>query len=207
MRELLLVYVSTFVLCGCLTRTRKLEELDLTVLENSRHLSKDSLLKELTGKYLEKEDHSIGNYLNLDFYPVFVCGIPCSLAMTGATDSATFNSYFIECHYPDFEKLTDSIEQMGNEYSKIDRSAFALQDTLLARIRRKYGDWDSTVKEDGHYVPPRGSRLRSAEAIVRQGRDVFRRGVRFPPGLNSDTSTLLTLYDSSYFVKHFNRQW
>jgi len=187
----------SFGVIGCAPRIQEVQELDLTFFEHSSQFSNDSVIKYLEKRSLiYKADSEVPRWPFYKFEPVFICGIPCSIYFGGNPKIKFFESFEIFSSFEYLEKYKN-VKEEDNPYSVsgLD-SKKALQDSLISRMKAKYGDWDHWIKEDSsHSVRDPSVKLHTI-GILTPG--------EFPANHN-DTSTIVTLImlqDSAYFATH-----
>ena|SRR5436190_10370705 len=193
MLQLTSLFLSlTIVLISCANPRRVLPELDLRVLENSQGLSQELILDSLRQVSIHNSFEMFAGY---DFFPVMVCGIPCKLSATGRMDSLgsvkRLHTFYLSCTYEFVQGFADSVFESGDPYVRDFSSRTAIQDSLVSRLKSKYGDWDKYITEGSYSVLSPEVRLRTIYPIIRKGSN-------YQGSDQPDTSTKFILRDSAY---------
>jgi hypothetical protein len=194
-----LLVASLLSLTACSSRVHYLEELDLTMLENSKHLSEPALFSYLKERCIVFDDHAFKDYETIELSPVMVCGVPCRLGLDGhVADSSKRSVFFdLDCYYDYFVQVSDTVKQRDDHYPQIARSKTALQDSFVSRLKAKYGDWDKWIPDTGGLSRLSPTvKLRTIHALLRpQNSGPI---THYP----LDTSVSISLYDSAHYVRH-----
>lgn len=144
--KVFIIFMTLFmplITISCQKEAHSLKEVDLQLIERG-HLSRSQLIDYLKLRSLHGTHKSIERSVNYFFRPVFVCGIPMDLAISGDLDTSlgsSFHTYEFSTKDSFVNRYADSVWQEGTGTPSRFANTQMLSDTLHARLKREYGDF------------------------------------------------------------------